>query len=148
MAFPASQQTLEDALVSVRNTAVKLRGAVQTLRNQSAAGDTNRSDYTNLQRSITVSLQQWDQAAAVPGLSAYAQSQYNDGTLDIAAEYTAMRASAVALRQWVFDNIPKQGSSPLLYTIDLEGALTNMTVTPAQTAGFRTEADVFLATIG
>lgn len=148
MAFPASQQTVEDALSQIRRAAITLRRQIQSLRDESAAGVTNRADYINLQIAITRALQQWQQAAAVQGLSAYAQSQYDDATLDIAAEYLAMKSAAESLRLWIFNNIPKQGDTPLLHTIDIEGTLTNLTVSSAAAAGFRTEADTFLATVG
>ncbi len=148
MALPASQQTLVDALESVRRAANTLKQKVQSLRDTSASGATNRVDYTNLQMQISRAIGEWDQAAAVGGLAQYARDQYADPTLDIVAEYNAMKAAAESLRLWIFNNIPKQGSSPLLYDLSLDGTLTNLTVSSAGAAGFRTEADAFLVTIG
>ena len=148
MPFPASQQTLEDALSSVRHAAIKLKAQAQNLRDASAVGATGRTSYTGLQKHITQTIARWDEASTVPGLAQYAKDQYDDQTLDIVAEYTAMKAAAVDLRLWIFNNIPKQGDSPLLYDIDLAGTLTELMVNSAAAAGFRTEADALIATIG
>lgn len=148
MAFPASQLTLEDARYNIKHASLKLKPVVVDLRDKSAAGSTGATSYTGLQKLITQTIDRWDEAAAVPGLAQYAKDQYGDQTLNLVAEYTAMKAAAVSLRLWIFDNIPKAGNSPLLYDLNLEGTLTELMFSSADTAEFRTEADAFMATIG
>lgn len=150
MAFPTTTQTLSSALQDAFLTAIRIKAEVQRRRDLSAAGNTARVDYIALQANIDRAITLWNTSAATPGIGQYAKDQYNDPALDIAAEFTAMVNAAVALRQWVFDNIPKDAGTGalLIYTSDISGRLVPMTVTPAQTAGFRTACDAFLATIG
>jgi len=86
----------------------------------------------------------------VPGLAEYAKTQYDDAALDIAAEYTAMRDAAIALRDWIHTNMPADAGSGavLLESLNADGSLSPLTVSSAASAGFRTEADAFIATIG
>jgi hypothetical protein len=150
MAFPASTQTLSDALESARGTANRIKTATQSLRDNSAAGSVARTEFVNLQRFLQKAIDAWNASAAVPGIAAYAQAQYDDVGLDIAAEFTTMVAAAVTLRDWIFTNIPTDSGSgaALLNIVGSDGELTPIDVTTAQSAGFRTEADVFILTIG
>lgn len=148
MAFPASQQRLADALAVISSGALALKNQVQRLRDDSAAGDTNRDRYVGLMRAITDNTTRWQQAAGVGGLAEYAQDQYDNVSLDVAAEYLAMRTAALALRDWIFANIPMSGQTPLTYNLLSDGTQVPLTFTSAQTAGFRTEADAFIGTVG
>ena len=150
MAYPASQQTLQDALEGIAREASRIKFMAQSLRSKSATSDTPRRDFTNFQKHVDSSIDRWQTLGSVPGLAAYAQEQYGDGSLDIVAEYMAMRNAAIALRDWIFSNIPRDAGSGavLLEQIDQNGNIIDLTVTPAQSAGFRTEADAFIATIG
>lgn len=150
MPYPASQTVAKNALDSVTVVALRLKGLAQTLRTQSAAGSTPRRSYIALQRQIQIGLDQWAVAAAVPGLAQYAKDQYADQNLDIVAEYQAMRSAAEALRDWIFSAIPTDAGSgaALLEVYDQGGNPTDIMVTTGQSAGFRTAADTFLATIG
>lgn len=149
MAYPASQQTLKDALAAINGMAIRVKGLTQNVRDETAAGPTARRKFVALQRNLQIAIDAWDTNAPTPGLAAYAQAQYDDNTLDIVAEYTAMKAAAQALQAWIFANLPTDAGSgaALLEVYDAQGNPTDLTVTTAQTAGFRTEADVFIATI-
>lgn len=148
MAFPASTLTLANALDGVRQTALRIKQQTQSLRIRSAAGDVPRADFVKLQRLLNQSVVQFDQFVTVPGLAQYAQDQLGDATLDLAAEYSAMRTAALTLRDWIFNAIPRSASGAAeLRTVDAEGNEVDLVVTPAQSAGFRTEADSFIATI-
>ena len=148
MAFPASQQTLEDALAKVRQVALRIQSQAQNLRTRTVSESVAREDFVVLQRQLDDAIEVWDAATAVPGLLQYARDQYNDQTLDISTEYTAMRAAAIDLRDWIFNNIPTSaGGAVELKTNTTAGDLVDILVTPAQAAGFRTEADAFTATI-
>ena len=148
MAFPASTQTLEDALAATRRTATKIKGMTQSLRNRSEVENIPRMDFVRLQQALQQSVDIWDQAATVTGIATYAQEQYTDSGLDLATEYTAMRSTALSLRDWIYNAVPEAASGAAeLQILNTSGVLTDLTVSPAQSAGFRTEADAFIATI-
>lgn len=96
----------------------------------SASGNITITEAKLFRKVIDGVITEWDVYASTPGLAQYAKDQLNDQTYDIVAEYNAMRTAAIALRDWLDANIPAEPS-----------------YTPAQTAGFRTAADAFLATI-
>jgi urocanate hydratase len=150
MAFPASQTKVKKALDDISSTALRIKNIVQAVRDESNAGDTPRIRFVACQRQIQQALNVWATAAAVPGLPQYAKDQYDDQTLDIVAEYNAMKAAAEAVRDWVFNNVPTDAGSgaALLEIYDQGGNPTDIMTTTGQAAGFRTAADTFLATIG
>ena len=150
MAFPASQTKVKKALDDISSTALRIKGIVQSVRDESNAGDTPRMRFVACQRQVQIALDIWATAVAVPGLPQYAKDQYDDQTLDIVAEYNAMKAAAEAVRDWVFNNMPTDAGSgaALLEVYDQGGNPTNIMTTTGQSAGFRTAADTFLATIG
>jgi hypothetical protein len=150
MAWPASQQTLDDALTQTSSTANKIKSLTQTIITDSLAGDVPRRTFVDLQRRLQAAITAWNNAAAVPGIVQYARDQYDNQTIDIAAEFIAMRSAAESLRDWIFNNIPTDPTDGAvrLETISQFGVFTPIMVTTAQSAGFRTEANAFVATIG
>lgn len=150
MSFPASQDTLAGALSDASSVANRLKFLAQQLRDASAAGATGRAAYLNLQARLSEGITRWATLAAVPGLAAYAQAQYGNASLDIAAEFTAMRNAAITLRDWIHTNFPKDAGSgaALVYTYTQQGVPSELTFSIGQTAGFRTQADAFAATVG
>ena len=151
MAWPASQKTLRDALDSTNNVANRVKSEVLALRNLSAAGPVVRNRFRALQLSLDRAIDTWDENAALPGIVAYARAQFDLPLLDVPAEFNTMRAGAVALRDWIHANYstdtPGSGAD-LSHTTDAEGNKVDLTFSSAQLAGFRVEADAFLATIG
>jgi hypothetical protein len=149
MAFPASTETKERAWKALRAAAVRIEAAVQSLYDQSLAGPTSREGYLNLQRQLSESLDIWALAAGVPGLQAYARDQVDNPTLDLVAEYIAMRDAAIGLRVWIFNNIPRDAGSGavLTHTISLEGVRSDLMVSSAAVGPFRQQADTLLAAI-
>lgn len=148
MAFPASQQTLAAGLAEASQIASGLKSGVQRLRDQSAVGATSRAAYLGLLAQLGNAVNRWVVIAAIPGMGAYAQSQYGNAALNIGAEFTAMRNAAVALQNWIFTNFPKDaGGAVLLTTVDVNGVQTSLEFTSQQVSGFRTQADAFVATI-
>jgi hypothetical protein len=151
MAFPASQNTLAQALSLASTLGTKLKSQTQLLRAASAAGPTGRMAYITLQARLHEAITTWATLASTPGIGAYAQEQYGNGTLDIAAEFTAMRNAAITLRDWIGANFPKDATSGawLVHSYDTTSAVpTELTFTSAVTAQFRTNADAFTATVG
>lgn len=149
MTFPASTITTSEAWDSIRKQAVRLKAYVQNMRDKTATGDVERQRFIDLQRFLDSSVDTWDSLTATPGLQAYVRDQVDNQTLDVAAEYLAMRTAAIALRDWIFAAIPTDAGSgaALLFIVDSEGNQQDIMVTTAQSATFRTEADTLLATI-
>ena len=126
-----------------------MNASVQRLRDQSAVGATSRSSYLSLLAQLGAAVNRWAAIAAISGMGAYAQNQYGSGTLNIGAEFTAMRNAAISLRDWIFTNFPKDAGSGavLVTTVDTNGVQTALEFTSQQVSGFRTQADAFVATI-
>lgn len=145
MAFPASTLTLEAGWSDFRALALTVKRKTTQLRDLSAAGTTDRVLYVKLRGILDNAVTQWAAILAeTSGLQAYARDQLEDQSLDLSAEYTAMRNAAIALRDWLDANIPTgAGGAVLERQIDD----TPLVFTSGQTAGFRTEADTLIATI-
>lgn len=154
MAWPASSQTHAVRLAEIDSYMLRARNAAQDVRDRSALGSIKRGDLiTLMQRLYTlhmrlqeaVDMNESERLAFI----AYANAQKGDGaSWGAQTEFTAVRNAAAALRQWIYDNFPRDsGGAILTTTIDATGAETALMFTPAQLAGFRTQADLFLATI-
>ncbi len=150
MAWPASQQTIADAFDLSNREALRIKGRVQKIRDLSTAGPLGRQSLLDLQRALDISVSRWNQAAGVPGIQAYARDQFNDQTLNVPSEFTTMRNAATSLRDWINANFPRASGSNAVevYTVGTDGVRTELTFSVAQLAAFRTEADLFTATIG
>lgn len=77
-------------------------------------------------------------AAATPGLAAYASEQFDNVDLDIAAEFTALRAAIQAVRDHVETAVPKDGSGYWLLHQFVNHVVTPRMFAPAATATLRT----------
>jgi len=148
MSYPASIQTTHDAFASINNTAIRIKQRVIAVRNASAAGPIPRQEVLNLQLDL-------DRASDVftapkpAGLVQYTKDQFNDQTLDVVAEFTTMNNAAIQLRDWIFNNFPRDAGSGavLAATVDQDGNRVELTFSTAQLATFRTHCDTFVATI-
>ena len=151
MAFPANTLTTELAFDVIRSNAIRVQNLAQALRDESAAGPTENIRYVGLQATISSAVANMDAVSGTPGLEQYIRDQINDQTVDLVAEFTAMRSAMLTLRTWIFNNIPNDGTpgeyNLLVYDVDGQEP-TALVVTSAQTATFRTQADAMLATIG
>ena len=90
--------------------------------------------------------------ASTPGLAAYAQSQVNDPSYDIVAEFTAMRNAMVSARDTLIGMFPKDATGPnggyvLWQSINASGQLVNRTFTAAQLAGAVTQVSAVISAI-
>ena len=148
MAFPASQQLLVNGLEQARTHALSLQRSVQQLHDDSLAGSVARDRLIGIMGMLAEAVTVWTDIATLSGMAQYARDQYDDQALDVVAEFTAMNAAAVVLRDWVFTNYPTgTGGSWLTYSFDNSGVRTVLTFSTAQLVDFRTEAATFLATI-
>lgn len=146
MSFPATSLTLQTAWDNFRREALKVKNLVQSLRDQSAAGDTQRTRYVTLRIEMNDALAQWVFILAnTTGLEAYARDQEENQAIDLSAEYIAMRDAVTVLRDWIDNNIPTANPSGAVLERLPDG--TKLTLTTVQTADFRTEADLVLAAI-
>lgn len=151
MPFPptsSSTASLEDALKQVTSYAGLIKQRTQGMLNASNAGPVDGAAIINYLRDLVQAKQRLAERASVPGLAAYAQTQYNDPTLDIANEYTTMLAAINATVDWIRTNFPKDANGYLLYEqIGANGAVSYRQFTTAQLAAFRTQLTSLTATI-
>lgn len=148
MAFPASTQIQVDALQRARSAALEVKGKAQRKRDTMAAQSISGRFVLSVLDDVTAAIAEWDGAASVPGIDAYAQAQYDDTNLDISVEFNAMRAAAVSVRDWIVANLPVDANGWLLLrSVDASGQLSDRTFTSAQTEGLRSELDALIATI-
>lgn len=149
MAWPASQQTLSDALMRGNRTALTIKNDVMSIRNASVSSDITRRTFVTLQRQLTSAIDIFNEIKNVPGILAFAREQYDDPTLDVGTEFNAMVSAAENLRDWIFANFPTDSGSGaiLAETVDSLGNITQLVFTSAQLDAFRIQADIFLGTI-
>lgn len=150
MAYPASHELLDRALQRSNNLALNLQDDATRLRDESALGDTQRVRYVDLMVHLKAAVVYWNQVKALPGIAAFASDVFGDPTLDVAAEFTAMVSAADALAAWLYNNVPKDvgTDAQLERAVQTDGSIVYLTFTSVQTAGFRTQVDAFVATIG
>lgn len=147
MTFPASPNTLADALISLRQSAASTKSSAQQARTTLAAGSVSANLILALRNNIISAISNWTSVASTTGLASYAQSQYSDSGLDIVTEYQNMKAAAQAVVDWITNNFPKDASGYLLKDQFSVSGLTVRQFTTAQTAGLVTALDNFIATI-
>ncbi|OGT57385.1 MAG: hypothetical protein A3E01_07090 [Gammaproteobacteria bacterium RIFCSPHIGHO2_12_FULL_63_22] len=150
MSYPASTPSLQSELGTADAQALKIKTMTIALRNASAAGPIGRQQVIEFVGTLSRAISAWNSTASRPGIGAYAQAQKGNGSLDVAAEFTAMVTEATSLRDWIGANFPKDVATGalLIYTVDASGTFTELTFTTAQLAQFRTRADALIATIG
>ena len=147
MPFPASQELLFEGLQTARSIALTTKQEAENLKANSLLGPVARDELIRLMRLCDNAVVRWTAVAALPGIGQYAKDQLDDQTIDLAAEFLAMRTQAAALRDWIFNNFPKTGAGWLVYTYTAGGEETDLTFSTVQLADFRTEVDLFTATI-
>jgi hypothetical protein len=149
MAFPASQQLLVAGLQSAISNASQVKELTQQIRDGSLLGDTDRQNLISLLRLLDRAITEWAAVRSLSGIGAYAQDQFDNMGLDIVAEFTAMEAEAILLRDWIFAAFPKDIATGawLVHSYDTAGKATSLVFTSAELSGFRSRADDLLATI-
>lgn len=156
MSWEASQKMFHDAANSIDGIAIKLKSAVQSERDSSAAGTSTRETIIRLKRICQRAEDEWANIKASVdnvGLRDHIREQKSkDGTFDVDAEYVAMRNATTSLRTWIHSNLPTDaGSGAVLERIsNADGSYSPLTI-PAGNAlavAFRTEADALIAAIG
>lgn len=148
MAFPASNQNLADAYRLLKGRANDVRSQSVNLRAQSLAGAVGADRILNYAAMLARSKEEMGLLAATPGLATYAQTQENNGSLNITTEYTTMVAQIDAAVAWIVANFPQDGSGfKLAFTMANDGTLVYRTFSTATLAGFSTTLDSLISTI-
>ena len=148
MAFPASNQNLADAYRLLKGRANDVRSQSVNLRAQSLAGAVGADRILNYAAMLARSKEEMGLLAATPGLATYAQTQENNGSLNITTEYTTMVAQIDATVAWIVANFPQDGSGfKLAFTMANDGTLVYRTFSTATLAGLRTTLDSLISTI-
>lgn len=152
MAFPSDigskQDDLSRAWASIRSIAGNIKTQSTILRDTSAAGSIEASRIVSYSVNLANMREQLARFTAVPGLVAYVRTQVNDPTIDVVAEYNTMLIQLNATRTWIVNNFPKDANGYILYhQLDSNGKLVQRLLTPAQTAGLRSELTNLINTI-
>jgi hypothetical protein len=152
MAFPSDGGTLRfglaEAWQGIRRAATQLKQASQQVNDASLAGPISSRVILNYVQFLADKRTEIVALAAVPGLDAYGEAQIDDPTLDLTAEYVAMRNALDAARDWIVTNFPKNGGGFLLaQTLTAQGLVTDRQFPTADLATFRTQLQGLIAAI-
>ena len=147
MAFRANTATQAQGLLSAMQQAVFVKQSAQ-IAVQLLAGTVTANQVFQIVDNLRSPLQIFAQVAAIPGIAAYAQAQFNDATYDVATEFTNMVNTINAVVNWVVTNFPKDtGGFAQAYTLTADGSRTATVFTPAQTAGLTAAINAVIASI-
>lgn len=152
MAFPASNGsiplTLDAAWTLARNAASAVKGQCVTYQAQAGTGTVSSQAVLNFMGVLAGLNVQLTQAAAVPGIAAYAQTQVGNPGLDVAVEFSAMQTALAAVTVWIKTNFPKDGNGKLLHEqIDVNSQTVYDNFTSAQLAPLTALVTTLSATI-
>ena len=147
MAFRANTATQAQGLLSAMQQAVFVKQSAQ-IAVQLLTGTVTANQVFQIVDNLRSPLQIFAQVAAIPGIAAYAQAQFNDATYDVATEFTNMVNAVNSVVNWVVTNFPKDtGGFAQAYTLAADGSRTPATFTPTQTAGLTSAINAVIASI-
>lgn len=145
MAYPTD--SLGQVVRSVDSTALSIKLYCQSRVAEMAAGDTTSSAIFQDYQRLAVADAAFANAQTVPGIVAYVRDEKDDQTLDVVAEFLAMRNAIAAARLWIENNFPSTGG--YLQAFEFSGGeIVDRTFAPGMTATYRTELNALIATIG
>lgn len=154
MAYPASTKTLQKWVQDVDQQVTVLKQAAQQQHGLSAAGTLNMDFVRRFYDLLKQSHVFFGAAAAVTGIAAYVTAEKQDQVADPATEFQEMRAAVADTISWLNANIPQGtfggNSYKLGWTFPADNVTPSspLTVTAAQTNGYRTVLTALIATIG
>lgn len=135
MAFPASQLRLSQVLDQIAGTMSNTRSYALSRRAEMLAGNVGADRIIDVWEHLKATKARLQSLGATPGIAAYAQAQYDDDTLDLAAEFTAVIAAVNGVTANVESTFPADGSGWLLAAkFGAGGTLEYRQFTPAQLA--------------
>lgn len=142
MAFRASNLIPDTQYVRAKQIALQMKrfAADRSLRFSSGA---NTDQIFAVVRKFRQNLQDFQAIASIPGISAFAQSQEDDDTYDVVAEFNAMIASVEAVIDEIVTTFPTDADGKPLYydSLNADGTLVPETFTAAQLSNLRTKLD-------
>lgn len=147
-AVPITTQTLEDAVLGWIRFANKTRNVIQQTRDESAAGSIGRSRVKSLLGTLTSYATYTQNVGDLPGALQRLRDELNDQNIQ-ASEVANSRTTALAVRDWIFANFPKDAGTGvfLISSTNSSGSDTELTFSTAALANFRIACDTFLATL-
>lgn len=147
MAFPGtSKSSLATVWSGIKATTGRIKDKCSQMI---AAPSLTRIVILEFGNGLADALQYLTTATATSGLLAYARNEENDPTLDLVAEYTAMRTQIIATQDWLVANFPNDGTGGLsVYTFDVNKRYANINLTAGQLTAFKNQLAALSATIG
>lgn len=149
MVFPSSTMTLDEGLSEAQKTAKRSKTFARRIIADSVAGNISSNEVIKVMREFREIGERLTFIVALPGLNAYAKEQYDNALLDVVAEILPIRDAADAIRDWVVANFPTSSSGFMERdTLNPDGSITIRQFSSAQAAGFRTELQAYVDSIG
>lgn len=140
MAFRATVGNLQTGFQKILSTCSQQKAILQSW-NTKLSGNITGLDAIAMTANLKRVIADIDEVSALPGMAAYAQTQFGDQNYNVAAEFTTMRAALVAVQNWLKTNIPANA----VYVSS--GDLAGLTYAPAATASLRSLVVAAEATI-
>lgn len=144
MAYPTNSLAL--VLEDSDRVALQLKQTLQAQVATMAATSVNSSTVLGIYSRLKRDYDTLGALAATDGIAAYAKQVKNNLTLDVVAEFTAMRSAIASAVAWVDSNFPASGGFIQSHQIS-NGKITERSFSSAQTAGFRTVLKAVIATV-
>ena len=144
MAFKAGA-SMEARYQAAKREARALRRYMVDWRAKLAHGPRSGNEFRQTLVSLRATIAEWDAAAATPGIVQYARAQEADPAYDVVSELAAMRAAAVAVRDWIYDRRDDWLPTGANYTRDGDQTVPRMA--QAVTGGLPPLIDALIATI-
>lgn len=152
MPFPATNgdsfpMTLDVAWSAARNTAAQIQTQCANLNAQISSGSVSAQTVINVLSTFVGLNAQLSTYSAVPGLSAYAQAQVNNPSLDVVAAFASMQSALIAVGAWIIGNFPIDSSGYLQALRFNGGTIQWATFSTAQLSGLAALLTALSATI-
>jgi len=148
MTVRTDQNTCESALAAIRKQAKATRQYLLSQRVAMVAPTCEAHIPLGIIEHCAIVLGLFDAWTATPGLLDYTRAQYSDGVYDVIAEYQAMRAAIVNLRDSLRAGFPIDVNGWVLYrSLDVNGRLVTRTFTAVQLASAIPLLDAVVASI-
>ena len=149
MAFPSTSGSNPVTLTAALANAMQLAGTLKSQANSllSLAQTTGipANQLINLPQNWTQAVTQLNAYAALSGMAAFAQAQLGDAS--ISTDFSTMTAAVTACVTWITTNFPTSNGYLLAASFGSGGAITYVTFTPTQLAGFVTVLEALIAAI-
>lgn len=134
MAFPASTLRLAPTLDQVASLMKSVKNFCQEQRTAMIAGDVGADVLLETWSRLYNARVKLLEYASVPGLSEYAQDQYDDTELNISTEFTGVTSAMNAVVNNINTNFPKNAGNYLLAVQFNSGSFVQRQFTNTDTA--------------